>query len=598
MRIARNLLLAALTVMAAGPVAAQSADGFASTQQLRVGEQMTYTITVQGGRGSAIQAPSASGALRLLSRQPTLDVTTSINGETERRIAWSYEGVRPGAGQIEGVTLRVGSRRIALDPVTVTVLRGAPAPATAPSASGAATSSGLFVRAEPSRQTALVGQQVVVDYVLYFEPDVQPRQTAPTGTWDAPGFWREEMDVPATYPRAVTLGGEPYEAVTIRRVALFPTRAGELTLAPMSFSVDLLRTMRSFGNDPFGPFFSPFSSRYDEEEVTAPAVTVTVRDLPAGAPPSFSGAVGQFTLTSQVDRRRVDAGDAVELKTTIAGDGNVALLRAPALDVPPGIDAYDPTEEREIRRSAEPLRGIKTFTYTLVPQGGGTFEIPPLAWSYFDPADGQYKTLRTTAAEIAVAGPALAVGAAPATGPDAPAALLAAADWRRPPGSAGWLWLVLGGGLALPLLVAGGLVAARVGRQRLEADTPARRRRRAATEVQRRLADARARSGRDAYAEVERATHVFLTDRFGIPAATRSRPDLDRALDRAGVPPAVRMRTLDLLDACDRGQYAPGLPRGFSPEAVVSEAEATLDALDGVGDPPRPTGLQRVLRPA
>ena len=594
MRTLRLLALAALA--AAAPVAAQSVDAVASTQQLRVGEQMTYTVTIQGGLGSGVQAPSASGALRLLSRQPTLDVTTSINGETERRLAWSYEGVRPGAGQIGGVEVRVGGRRIALDPVTVTVVRGAPA--AAPPTAAPAVSSGLFVRAELSRQTAYVGQQVVVDYVLYFEPDVQPRQTAPVGTWDAAGFWREEMDVPATYPRAVTLGGEPYEAVTIRRVALFPTRAGELTLAPMTFSVDLLRTMRSFGNDPFGPFFSPFSSRYDEEEVTAPAVSIAVRDLPAGAPPSFSGAVGQFTLTSQVDRRRVDAGDAVEVQVAIAGDGNVATIEAPTLEVPAGVDVYDPAEDREIGRGAEPLRGVKTFIYTLVPQGGGTVEVPPVTWSYFDPTDGQYKTLRSDPVEILVDGPALAAGATTASGPDAPAALLTTADWRRPPGSVGWLWAVLGGGLALPIAAAGLLAAARAGRQRLEADTPARRRRRAGPEVQRRLADARERTGSGVYAEVERATHAFLADRFGIPSATRSRADLDRALDRAGVPLDLRTRTLDVLDACGRGQYAPGLPGGLSPEAVVTEAEATLDALDRVGGTPRRAGLRRALAPA
>ncbi len=594
----RAVRLAALVLLAAaaGEAAAQSADAVVSTRQLRVGEQMTYTITIRGGQGSGLQAPSASGALRLLSRQPTLDITTSLNGETERRVAWSYEGVRPGGGLIAGTSVRLGGRRVALDPVQVTVLRGAPvAP---PSPAAPPTSSELFARAEPSRQTAVVGQQVVVDYVLYFEPNVQPRQTAPVGTWDAAGFWREEMDVPATYPRSVTLAGEPYEAVTIRRVALFPTRSGELTLAPMTFSVDLLRTMRSFGNDPFGPFFSPFSSRYDEEEVTAPAVTITVRDLPPGAPPDFAGAVGQFDLSARLDRPRVDAGEAVDLQVTISGNGNVALLDAPEVDVPPGVDVYDPAEDREIRRGAEPLRGVKTFTYTLVPQGGGRVEVPPVTWSYFDPVDGRYKTLRSTPFEIAVDGPALADGVPVAGGPNAPAALLTTADWRRPPGGVGWLWAALGGGLALPAVAAGLFLAARAGRQRLEVDTPERRRRRAGADVRRRLADARQRRGPAVYAEVERATHAFLADRFGIPAATRSRADLDRSLGRAGVPADLRAQTLDLLDACARGQYAPGLPGVRTPEALVDDAEATLDALDRVGGTPRRTGSLRALVPA
>lgn len=575
-----GLAVLAALVLAAGATRAQSADAVASTRQLSVGEQMTYTLTIRGGLGSGIQAPLATGGLRLLSRQPTLDITTSFNGETERRLAWSYEGVRPGAGRIGRITVRVGGQSIPIDPVLVTVQPGASvaAPGAQAPPSG---SSELFARAEVGRQTAYVGQQVVVDYVLYFEPSVQPRQTAPVGTWDAAGFWREEMDVPATYPRSVTLGGQPYEAVTIRRIALFPTRSGELTLAPMQFSVDLLRTMRSFGNDPFGPFFSPFSSRYEEEEVTAPAATITVRDLPDGAPADFSGAVGQFELSSQINQRRVNAGEAVELLLSLSGTGNVATVEAPEIQAPPGFDAYDPKEDRQLARGAEPLRGVKTFTYTLVPQGGGTFEVPPVTWSYFDPTDGQYKTLRSDPVEIVVDGPALDAAAPVAVGPDAPAALLTEADWQRPPGSVGWLWALLGGGLALPALAAGLFLAARVGRQRLDADTPERRRRRAGADVRRRLDAARGLTGSAAYAEVERATHAFLADRFGIPAATLPRADLDRAL--ADMPDDLRTRTLVLLDVCQRGQYAPGLPGGLSPDATVAEAEATLDALDRVG---------------
>ena len=577
---ARLALVALAAVMLVGTAHAQSADAVASTRQLRVGEQMTYTLTLRGGRGRNPQAPAASGSLRLLSRQPTLDITTSFNGETERRLAWTYEGVRPGTGTIRPLTVSVGGRVVSIDAVTVTVLRGAPT--AVPGVPTPSAREELFARPELGRRTAYVGQQVVVDYVLYFEPNLQPRQTAPVGTWDAAGFWREEMDVPATYPRSVSLGGRPYEAVTIRRIALFPTRSGQLELAPMDFSVDLLRTLRSFGNDPFGPFFSPFSSRYDEEEVTAPAATIEVRDLPAGAPADFSGAVGQFDLTSQVDRRTLDAGGAVELQVAISGTGNVATVEAPALQTPPGFDVYDPKEDRDISRGAEPLRGIKTFTYTLVPQGGGTFEIPPVTWSYFDPTDDQYKTLRSAAVELTVSGPALATGTPVATGPNAPAGLLTAPDWRRAPGSVGWLWVVLGGGLALPIVVGGLLWAARAGRQRLEADTPDRRRRRAGADVQRRLGEARHLRGAAAFAEIERATHAFLADRFGIRAAARSRADLDRALAEADISDALRTQTLDLLDACQRGQYAPGLG-GLSPDAAVAEAETTLGALDRLG---------------
>ena len=421
----------------------------------------------------------------------------------------------------------MGGQAVEIDGVSVTVQRPAPSAAAPPSAGTSRPRAGasreLFARAEPSRQTAYVGQQVTVDYVLYFEPEIQPRQTAPVGTWDAPGAWREEMEVASTYPRPVTIGGAPYDAVTIRRVALFPTRTGTLSLAPMTFTVDLLRIDRQPSNDPFGPFFSPFRSLYEDRETVAPAVEIDVRPLPPGAPPSFAGAVGQFEVSTTVDQRRVAAGDPVRIQVAIRGDGNTAALQAPEIAAPAGFDAYDPRAEQEVFRGGEPLRGVKTFTYTLVPQGGGRFTIPGAPWTYFDPTTGRYVTVQTDPVEVVVQGDALDDAQAPAPGPDG---LMAAADWRRPPGRAVWLWALLGGGLALPLAAAGVVLVARAGRERLAADTPAKRHRRAPAAVRQRLAQARRQPGAQAFAEIESALRGYLTDRHGVPArpAVRRRP--------------------------------------------------------------------------
>ncbi len=582
-------LLALLTLFVglAPGAAAQTATASVSSVQVRVGETLTYTVTMEGGRGRRVGPPLATGGLRLVSRQPVLDVTTTINGRTERRVGWAYEATRPGTGRIGQFRAEVGGRSVVVDAVTVSV-RGGPATLATPSP---APSGGreMFVRAEPSRQTAVVGQQVVVDYVLYFEPQIQPRQTAPIGTWDAAGAWREEMEIASAYPRPATLGGRPYEAVTIRRVALFPTRSGALELAPMAFTVDLMRSDRSFSNDPFAPFFSPFSQRFEDREVTAPAETIDVRPLPDGAPPSFAGAVGQFELSTTVDQRSVSAGDAVRIRVALRGDGNVATLEAPTLDVPAGVDAYDAKEEREMLRTGPAFRGVKTFTYTLVPQGGGTFEVPAAPWTYFDPTDGRYKTLRTEPVEITAAGPSLADAAAVA-GPDGPAALLTAADWRRPGGRPVWLWAVLGGGLALPAVAASLMLAARVGRERRAADTPEKRKRRASADVRQRLDAARSLDGAPAFAEVERAVRTFLADRFGVPP-TAPADDADRALE--SVPDGLRQRTRDVLDAAVQGQFAPGL--GGSPRAVADQAEAVLSDLDGAQRPSAPRRLARTV---
>ena len=556
-----------LVLLAVG-ASAQSAQSDVSATAVAEGETVTYTVTLRGGRGDRISAPLATGALELVSRSPILDATTITNGETTRQLAWAYRARRNGTGRIRPFRARINGQSVTAPGATVAVTASASRPQRRPAPSGVGRDA-LFVRAEPSRRTAYVGQQVVVDYVLYFEPEIQPRQTAPIGTWDAAGAWREEMDVPTAYPRPATINGRPYEAVTIRRVALFPTRDGTLELAPMQFTIDLVRiTGGGRSSDPFAPFFSPFSQRFEDREVVAPSTSVEVRPLPPGAPAAFAGAVGDFSMTTTVDDRRVQAGDPVRVQVAIRGTGNTALLEPPALEVPSGVDAYDPAQDREAFRSAEPLRGIKTFAYTFVPQGGGTFEIPPAPFVYFDPADGRYKTLETDPVEVVVEGDALA-DAAPALGPDAPAGLKASADWQRPRGRATWLWGVLGGGLALPLVAAGLFLGVRRGRERLEADTPARRRRRARSVARRRLESARERPPRQAAAETERALEAYLADRSGVAAGPASAAD---------VPDGLRSDLEAVLSDLERAQFAPGL--GPDVGAVIDRADALVAALE------------------
>ena len=551
LRLPRIVGVLCLLALATG-VRAQTVEVTADRDRVAVDDIVTLEMTIDGGRGRNLRAPKVTCCLQLISPRAAFDATTTINGDTKRTVAWRYRAIREGTARVLSSRLEVGGRTLRTQPFDIDVLpptAAVPAPAPRDLPAG-----DLFVRAEPSRETAVVGQQIVVDYVLYFESSVEPRQTTPTGTWDAPGTWREEMDVPPAYPRTVRRNGQTLEAVTIRRIALFPTRAGPLELAPMDFAIDLFRTTRAPSNDPFAPFFQPFSSSFDEEDVTAPSVTLDVEPLPAGAPSSFSGAVGQFGIATEVEPRRVAAGDPVRIALTLSGTGNLATLSAPDLDTPPSVDVYDPKDELDLDLKANPLRGRKTFTYTLVPQSGGTLEVPPAVWSYYDPADGQYKTLRSEAIEVEVSGEPLASSAEPA---DA-TGLMTTADWRAAPGPTGWLWLVLGTGLALPALALLGLAAVRSGRDRVRADTPERRRQRATPEVRRRLADAQALDGPALFAALDAALRRFLTDRLGIPPTTKSRTQIASALAARDVPEALRQRVDTLLADAERGQFAPG----------------------------------------
>ena len=576
-----------LVACALGPTAASaqsiSASARVAPTVVRVGERVAYTLTVRGASVASLAAPPATGGLRPTQTLPTSDVQTQISGQARREITWTYEATRAGPARIGPYRADVGGgRALEVAAASVRVEGGAviSSPGTVIAAPG--ERSDLFARLELSRTDAVVGQQVVADIVLYFLPSLQPRQTMVTGSWDAPGFWREEMDLASTVPRPVTIGGRAYEAVTLRRLGLFPTRTGRLELPPMRFSVDLVRF--DAYDDPFGGFFRPFSSGYEQRDVTTPTASLDVSALPAGAPAGFGGAVGQFTMSAAPVARAVAAGDPVQIRVSVAGTGNIATLDAPALIPPPGIDAFRPRDEATVDRSGREVRGDKTFTYTLVPQGGGRFDVPPAVWSYYEPEAGAYRTLRTDTLRLDVAGAPVAGPASPTAVAGEAAGLLASPRWSRPGLPVGILWGVLGIGLGAPAVALAGAALVRHRRRRASADTPEMRRRHALARARQRLGAARGLRGPEAYAAAERAVHTFLSDRYDLTATGVDRDALAAALAALGVPAAPRL--LALADALDAGQFAPGLAP-LSEAAALDEAASALALADGPAPPRR-----------
>lgn len=582
--------LLALLVLAPPAAAQVSVNAYVDKLVLGDAEALAYTLEIAGDLDglAPVQPPDARG-LTLASPSPVLQSRVRTGGEERLTLRWRYQPQAAGKAEVLGARVRVGVREYRTDPITVEVLPqrrgaspGAPwgGPPQAASPAPATASGELFVRAEPRTRAVVPGQQVVVDYVLYFEPHLRPQRSQVTGTWDAEGFWREELEVPLrdTYARPVTVGGQPYQAVTIRRLALFPTRTGRLEIGAMTFEVALVRSARR--DDP-SDLFGAFFSRFDDATVTAPGLTLTADPLPPGAPPSFSGAVGQFALRAFTDLDVVSAGEPVRLTVEIEGAGNVALLAAPAVEAPPGLDVFPPEEDRLIDRSGVPLSGVKQFVYTLAPQGGGTFELPPLVWSYYDPEADAYRTLRAGPFTVDVTGPAAALAPeSGAAGPDVPLGLMAEADWRRTRDRVALPASALGAALALPLLALLGLVALRRRADRRVDGSPEARALRAHPEAQRRLREARAAGDGPAfYAAVERAVRDFLADRLGVPAHGLARPLLLDALAEAGIPEPTRAALADLLARCEQAQFAPGAAPA-DPKTTTDEAARLFTALE------------------
>ena len=188
----------------------------------------------------------------------------------------------------------------------------------------------------------------------------------------------------------------------IYEVRRFRAKATTLTAGSFEFSptvrLSILVPRQRRQRDPFDGFpgFDDFFGRYESQpvDVTPPPLAITVQPLPSeGQPPGFSGAVGSFAFHAQVGPTEIAAGDPVTVTLSISGDGNIENVSAPEIIAG---DAFRTYEAKLVARDIDPSRafGRKVFEQVLIPRSADVTNLPPIAFSFFDPSSGSYRVAR------------------------------------------------------------------------------------------------------------------------------------------------------------------------------------------------------------
>jgi hypothetical protein len=124
--------------------------------------------------------------------------------------------------------------------------------------------------------------------------------------------------------------------------------------------------------------------------------SVKVKPLPDGAPTSFIGAVGEFSISSMGKTKEIEQGKVFELEVEISGIGNTHNIEAPQLILPKGLVIYgDPTEETKVDFTSRGVEGAKIITYYIQVNRSTDAEIPAIEIAYFDPIREEYMVKST-----------------------------------------------------------------------------------------------------------------------------------------------------------------------------------------------------------
>lgn len=370
----------------------------AGANRTTIGKNEQFTVEFKiNSRGNNFEAPSFEN-FRVLGGPNTSQSTYMDNQGMRMNISYSYVlmPMETGVFQIGPARITVDGKVYSTEPIKITVQQTSPR-AGDPNDPYSIAAKSAFLRILTSNRSIYQGEPFVASYKLYFKTDIGRPEMLDEP--DFTGFFKEDINLNRIETQTDTYEGEMYTTGIIRQMVLIPQKSG--SIRPGLVEVRIPTQVPSNRRDFFGRRISQTVNQTATENFPG----ITVKPLPEnGKPSDFSGAVGDFSMDVSVSRKELTANESVTLKIKISGRGNIKLVDAPEPEIPSAFEVYDPKSTENISINASGMSGSKTYEYLLIPRYGGTYKIPEIQFSYFDPGSGSYKTLKSESYEITVTG--------------------------------------------------------------------------------------------------------------------------------------------------------------------------------------------------
>jgi len=245
----------------------------------------------------------------------------------------------------------------------------------------------FFIKRTPSTAIARIGEQIQLNYKLFSQLDTRYDLGQ---DFDYDGFYAREMRRYGFEIGREEKDGEMYMTKTIRQVALFPQRAGLLIIPSKEIQI---------GVDDYS------SGR--RRRVYYPLVidSLHINVLPFeedSIPKNFSGAVGQFRMNANVDKKSLTTDQSLTITMSVQGTGDIKRVEAPDLNLGKNFDVYEPSVlDEKIYEDRGKLVGRKVFEYQIIPLKPGNYSIQPM-FTYYDTDSLNFRTLAIRAVNVEV----------------------------------------------------------------------------------------------------------------------------------------------------------------------------------------------------
>jgi hypothetical protein len=391
---------APLPVLGAGPLVSATID----PAQITVGQSARLTISRLGTDLEAVTLPVVPGLeFRIIERLQGREV---IHGAT---LATTVIVVRvtpqvAGTFIIPEITPKSQPLVLRVDPDNGT--GNSNVPGRAPIGAGGSTAAGIqtaadgsaFVRLSGAKREIYVGESVPITIEMGVRAGVVTSINGLPAVTGGDFTLLNLSRQPARTEKIIE--GKPFTLFTWRSV-LAAIRPGVFSVsveAPVTVRVTTRSPRESLLEDQLGdPFLQYFYGATVPKDitVTSPKYELTAVALPTeGRPPSFSGAVGMFEISSDISPTAAAAGDPLTLRMHVSGSGNFDRVDSAMLE---HLDQWKTYPPKSSFHSSDAIgyQGEKIFEQPVIASKSGAQTLPGLAFSYFDPTTHRYQTARS-----------------------------------------------------------------------------------------------------------------------------------------------------------------------------------------------------------
>lgn len=521
-----------------------------------------------------------------------------VNGHTSSSSSITYTytlyAAKSGVYNIPAAHARVGGKQISSRSAKVTVVgsaqgRGNNSPKMheddnyqphMKAAGSAISGRDLFIKVSANKKKVYEQEPILLTYKVYTLVDLtQLEGKMPELT----GFHTQEIPLPQQKSFHIErVNGKPYRTVTWSQYVMYPQMTGKMEIPSITFKGIVVQQNRSV--DPFEAFFNGGSGYVEvKRNIVAPSIKIDVLPLPH-KPANFSGGVGKFNISAQLNKNELKAGDPLSLRIVVGGIGNLKLIKQPVVNFPKDWDKYDPKVTDKTKLTSNGLEGNMIYDILAVPRNQGHYTIPPVELTYYDTSLNQYKTIKTQSFEIEVAKGDGSRSSVVDYSKDQPKDIK---DIKKGEaelhsvdnfffGSVGYLMSLL-----IPFTAFVALLVIFRKRAIDNADLVKMKGKKANKIATKRLRQANklmlAGKTNEFYDEVLRALWGYVGDKLNMPAEKLSRENISEKLQSHNVDDNTISKFLSAIDDCEMMRFAPGDPEGNMNKTFESAMTAIME---------------------